>query len=87
MAAEALANRGRAKGRELRPQKPQEPGRHAAEAVAHYSLTIKHLYKTAPWKFERLYLLSIYVSTTSAPRMDYNDRLNREQNIPPGVPG
>ena len=52
----------------------------AAEAVAHYSLTIKHLYKTAPWKSEGLFLLSIYVSSTSAPRMDHNVRLDWEQN-------
>ena len=50
------------------------------EAVAHYSLTIKHLYKTAPWKSEGLFLLSIYVSSTSAPRMDHNVRLDWEQN-------
>ena len=47
---------------------------HAAEAVAHTPLTIKYLRKTAPWKFEGLFLLSIYVSSTSAPRMDHNDR-------------
>ena len=31
-------------------------------------------------KFKGLFLLSIYVSSTSAPRMDHNDRIDWEQN-------
>ena len=59
----------------------------AAEAVAHYSLTIKYLRKTAPWKFKGLFLLSIYVSSTSAPRMDHNDRIDWGQKHLLSVPG
>ena len=50
------------------------------EVVAHTPLTIKYLRKTAPWKFEGRFSLSIYVSSTSAPRMDHNDRIDWEQN-------
>ena len=41
---------------------------------------MKHGIMQVSRKFKGLFLLSIYVSSTSAPRMDHNDRIDWEQN-------